>query len=94
MAGKARPARPFIFVLAGVNGAGKSSVGGALLAEHGLTWFNPDAFARGLIAELGLAQIEANGRAWAMVGRCSNGRLPSAATSHSRPRSAPKPSPR
>jgi predicted ABC-type ATPase len=56
--------RPFILVLAGVNGAGKSSVGGALLAEHGLTWFNPDTFARELIAQLGLTPEEANARAW------------------------------
>lgn len=56
--------RPFIFVLAGVNGAGKSSVGGALLAEHGLTWFNPDSLARQLVAHLGLDANEANGRAW------------------------------
>lgn len=65
----ARPApsalpRPFIFVLAGVNGAGKSSVGGALLAEHGLSWFNPDTFARELVVRLGLAVEEANARAW------------------------------
>ncbi|MDB5730853.1 MAG: hypothetical protein JWQ03_748 [Variovorax sp.] len=57
-------ARPFIFVLAGVNGAGKSSVGGAMLAEHGLTWFNPDTYARELAALLGLNIDEANGRAW------------------------------
>ena len=57
-------ARPFIFVLAGVNGAGKSSVGGALLAEHGLTWFNPDSHARQLVAQLGLDADDANGRAW------------------------------
>jgi predicted ABC-type ATPase len=56
--------RPFIFVLAGVNGAGKSSVGGAMLAEHGLTWFNPDSFARELATQLGLKAEEANGRAW------------------------------
>ena len=61
---KAAPARPFIFVLAGVNGAGKSSVGGALLAEHGLTWFNPDAYARELMARFGLDLAEANSRAW------------------------------
>lgn len=59
-----QPVRPFILVLAGVNGAGKSSVGGALLAEHGLTWFNPDTFARELMAQLGLAPEDANGRAW------------------------------
>ena len=57
-------ARPFILVLAGVNGAGKSSVGGALLAEHGLTWFNPDTFARELVGQLGLPTQEANARAW------------------------------
>jgi predicted ABC-type ATPase len=57
-------ARPFIFVLAGVNGAGKSSVGGALLANHGLTWFNPDTYARELMAQLGLDLAEVNARAW------------------------------
>jgi predicted ABC-type ATPase len=56
--------RPFIFVLAGVNGAGKSSVGGAMLADHGLTWFNPDTYARELLAQLGLDLAEANARAW------------------------------
>ncbi|WPG41660.1 AAA family ATPase [Variovorax sp. EBFNA2] len=59
-------ARPFILVLAGVNGAGKSSVAGALLEEHGLTWFNPDTCARELVAQLGLTQEEANARAWHM----------------------------
>jgi len=58
-------ARPFILVLAGVNGAGKSSVGGALLAEHGLAWYNPDSHARELMAQLGLAPEDANARAWA-----------------------------
>ncbi len=57
--------RPFILVLAGVNGAGKSSVGGALLQQHGLTWFNPDTYARELVRELGLGLDEANARAWA-----------------------------
>src|SRR5262245_10081204 len=56
--------RPFILVLAGVNGAGKSSVGGALLAEHGLDWFNPDTYARELVARLGLDTTEANSQAW------------------------------
>ncbi len=60
----AAAARPFILVLAGVNGAGKSSVGGALLAEHGLSWFNPDTCARELVAQLGLTPEEANARAW------------------------------
>lgn len=57
--------RPFIFVLAGVNGAGKSSVGGAMLADQGLTWFNPDSYARELCSQLELPLEEANGRSWA-----------------------------
>jgi len=57
--------RPFILALAGVNGAGKSSVAGALLLEHGLPWFNPDSYARELMAQSGLDQVEANARAWA-----------------------------
>jgi predicted ABC-type ATPase len=60
-----RKPRPFLFVLAGVDGAGKSSVGGALLAEHGLAWFDPDGYARELVANLHLGQTEANARAWA-----------------------------
>ena len=64
MSPKAMIARPFIFVLAGVNGAGKSSVGGAMLEEHGLTWFNPDAYARELMQQLGARPEEANARAW------------------------------
>lgn len=56
--------RPFIIVLAGVNGAGKSSVLSALLLDEGLDWYNPDRYAAGLMRELGLGQVEANGRAW------------------------------
>ena len=56
--------RPFILVLAGVNGAGKSSVGGAILQDHGLTWFNPDTYARELVRELGIDSTDANARAW------------------------------
>ncbi|MPQ69999.1 MULTISPECIES: AAA family ATPase [unclassified Pseudomonas] len=56
--------RPYIFVLAGVNGAGKSSVGGALLAEHGLDWFNPDSFARELVGSQGIDPAQANALAW------------------------------
>lgn len=62
---KAAASRPFILVLAGVNGAGKSSVGGAILADHGLTWFNRDTYARELMTHLGLVLEDANGRAWA-----------------------------
>lgn len=58
------PARPFLFVLAGVNGAGKSSIGGHLLRQAGLDWFNPDDWARQLCREFGMNRREANGRAW------------------------------
>lgn len=57
--------RPFIFVLAGVNGAGKSSVGGSILRAHGLTWFNPDTFSRDLMAKSGSSKEVADGDAWA-----------------------------
>ena len=60
----AKPARPVIFVLAGVNGAGKSSVGGAILEEWGLEWFNPDVFSRERLAQ-GIGKDEADAEAWA-----------------------------
>jgi predicted ABC-type ATPase len=56
--------RPVLYVLAGVNGAGKSSVGGYFLERDGLTWFNPDAFARELRAATGCDQETANAEAW------------------------------
>ena len=56
--------RPVLFVLAGVNGAGKSSIGGHLLARNGLSWFNPDTFARELKAATGCDQETANANAW------------------------------
>jgi predicted ABC-type ATPase len=64
MAGRRRAHRPFLVVLAGVNGAGKSSVAGALLADQGLSWFNPDTFARELALATGLSALEASSRAW------------------------------
>jgi predicted ABC-type ATPase len=72
--------RPVLFVLAGVNGAGKSSIGGFLLERAGLAWFNPDTFARELVAQGGWDQVAANSAAWsegvrrleqAMAGRAS-----------------------
>lgn len=62
----ARPdaARPVLFVLAGVNGAGKSSIGGHLLTQAGLAWFNPDTCARELVREHGYGQEDANIAAW------------------------------
>lgn len=56
--------RPVLFVLAGVNGAGKSSIGGHVLERIGLAWFNPDTFARELVAETGCDQTQANAAAW------------------------------
>lgn len=56
--------RPVLYVLAGVNGAGKSSIGGHLLTRAGLAWFNPDRFARELIAASGIDQTRANAAAW------------------------------
>jgi predicted ABC-type ATPase len=56
--------RPLLYVLAGVNGAGKSAIGGHLLERAGLTWFNPDTFARELRAATGCDQETANANAW------------------------------
>lgn len=57
-------ARPVIFVLAGVNGAGKSTAGERELTQAGLTWFNPDTFTRQLIKTTGAPPAEANAAAW------------------------------
>lgn len=54
-----------ILALAGTNGAGKSSVGGAHLREQGDIYYNPDEWARRLRAarpELSIG--EANAQAW------------------------------
>ena len=37
---------PRLYALAGVNGAGKSSVGGAMIRASGADYFNPDEAAR------------------------------------------------
>ncbi|HEV8242268.1 MAG TPA: zeta toxin family protein [Thermoanaerobaculia bacterium] len=55
---------PQIGVLAGVNGAGKSSIGGATLRAAGGDYYNPDELARELM-EKGASPDEANARAWA-----------------------------
>lgn len=59
-----RVARPAIYVLAGVNGAGKSSIGGRVLRRAGLDWFNPDTFTRELAEATGCAVGDANAAAW------------------------------
>lgn len=52
-----------ILVLAGVNGAGKSSLLGAMLQADGVSWFNPDSFTRELV-DAGWPLAEANAEAW------------------------------
>ena len=57
---------PRILVLAGTNGAGKSSIGGAFLRWSGGQYFNPDEVARKLRADdPGVDGAEANSRGWA-----------------------------
>ena len=59
------PPRAEITVLAGVNGAGKSSIGGAFLRENGAEYFNPDQAARAAIAaNPSMGKTEANAWAW------------------------------
>ncbi|MGQ0622080.1 MAG: ZTL protein [Panacagrimonas sp.] len=54
-----------IYVLAGTNGAGKSSIGGALFRRGNSDYFNPDEWTqRILAANPGLSLNEANGAAW------------------------------
>ena len=58
--------RPFVItVLAGVNGAGKSSIGGAHLQQMGGAFYNPDLVARAARqASPALTAEEANAFAW------------------------------
>jgi predicted ABC-type ATPase len=54
-----------IAVLAGVNGAGKSSIlGPRFLRDQNLTFFNPDEFARRLHERTGWSMADANSEAW------------------------------
>ena len=61
-----RPSKsPRIYVLAGVNGAGKSSIGGATFRASGADYYNPDEAARELMtANPILTQADANSAAW------------------------------
>jgi predicted ABC-type ATPase len=56
---------PRIYVLAGTNGAGKSSIAGAMLVEQGVQYFNPDE-AAALIAEAnpGITLEDSQSAAW------------------------------
>lgn len=60
------PTEPFVItVLAGVNGAGKSSVGGAYLQQAGGSFYNPDLVAHAVReASPSLTAPQANAHAW------------------------------
>jgi predicted ABC-type ATPase len=80
MATKATASAPRLYVLAGVNGAGKSSIGGAALRAFGADYYNPDEAARALmVANPGLDQTPANAAAWQqgkrLLQRAMSGRL-------------------
>lgn len=56
---------PRLYVLAGVNGAGKSSLAGAAFRAQGADYYNPDEAARRLkTANPRLTQTQANAAAW------------------------------
>jgi predicted ABC-type ATPase len=54
-----------IYVLAGTNGAGRSSIGGAAIRERGADYFNPDEATRRIrLANPSVSEREANSAAW------------------------------
>jgi predicted ABC-type ATPase len=56
---------PCIWVLAGTNGAGKSSIAGEMVRSQGADYFNPDEAARKILsANPGISQPDANSAAW------------------------------
>jgi predicted ABC-type ATPase len=72
---------PCIYVLAGANGAGKSSIGGATFRQKDAEYFNPDEAARRILsANPSISLEQANSAAWnegkrllerAIADRCS-----------------------
>lgn len=57
--------RPVLTVIAGTNGAGKSSIVGQYIRQHGGDYFNPDEWAQVLCArDPTLNQVDANSLAW------------------------------
>jgi predicted ABC-type ATPase len=59
-----RTLQPCVYVLAGTDGAGKSSVAGATFLARGAEYFNPDEASRRILsASPGIAQTEANSAA-------------------------------
>jgi predicted ABC-type ATPase len=74
------PLAPCIHVLAGANGAGKSSIAGAMYQAAGAEYFNPDEAARQIkAANPGISLTEANSEAWhqgkRLLERAISGRL-------------------
>ncbi len=58
---------PTIYVLAGVNGSGKSSIGGAAIVARGLVYYNPDIAAHKLRQiHPNMKQAIANSHAWTL----------------------------
>jgi predicted ABC-type ATPase len=56
---------PRIYVLAVTNGAGKSSIAGAMLIEEGVEYFNPDEGAELIrVANPGITLEESQSAAW------------------------------
>jgi predicted ABC-type ATPase len=56
---------PRVYVLAGANGAGKSSIAGAMLLRQRVEYVNPDEAARRILAaNPGITQTQANSAAW------------------------------
>jgi predicted ABC-type ATPase len=55
---------PIIYVLAGANGCGKSSIGGEMIRAAGADYYNADEEARRLRRDFGHEQAEANSIAW------------------------------
>jgi predicted ABC-type ATPase len=60
----AAPNPPCIYVLAGPNGGGKSSIMGAMMLQAGADYFNPDLEARIQSEQIGISREEANSIAW------------------------------
>ena len=59
---------PHVYVLAGVNGAGKSSIAGAAFRDLGADYYNPDETAAAMKrANPDLSQPQANSAAWHRV---------------------------
>ena len=58
---------PTIYVLAGVNGSGKSSLGGAAITSRGVDYYDPDSAARRLRdIHPNMTQTMANSHAWTL----------------------------